>query len=241
MGSTMYAIIRSGDKQFRAEPGMTVRVPALSADVGDTVTFDEVLLASTEDGTTVGTPTVANATVTGEVVRHGKDKKGIIFKWKRRKNYRRKQGHRQKFTEVRIGEIKVGRGRERHGTQEGSRLQPQRPRFESAVPRRKALWWRAGRGGQHPGAAARHEVPPGSQRRQGSRRHTLRAGRRRGEVRALRPQADAGLGLSGCLTGCVCCNDERLVPRGRGVFSWACGRRQRTLVPDRSRRSIASC
>src|SRR5690606_40795886 len=86
MGSTMYAIIRSGDKQFRAEPGMTVRVPALSADVGDTVTFDEVLLASTEDGTTVGTPTVANATVTGEVVRHGKDKKVIIFKWKRRKN-----------------------------------------------------------------------------------------------------------------------------------------------------------
>ena len=104
----MYAIIRSGDKQFRAEPGMTVRVPALSADVGDTVTFDEVLLASTEDGTTVGTPTVANATVTGEVVRHGKDKKVIIFKWKRRKNYRRKQGHRQKYTEVRIGEIRVG-------------------------------------------------------------------------------------------------------------------------------------
>ena len=104
----MYAIIRSGDKQFRAEPGMTVRVPALSADVGDTVTFDEVLVTSTDDGTSVGTPTVANATVTGEVVRHGKDRKVIIFKWKRRKNYRRKQGHRQKFTEVRIGEIKVG-------------------------------------------------------------------------------------------------------------------------------------
>ncbi len=104
----MYAIIRSGDKQFRAEPGMTVRVPALSADVGDTVTFDEVLVTSTDDGTSVGTPTVANATVTGEVVRHGKDKKVIIFKWKRRKNYRRKQGHRQKFTEVRIGEINVG-------------------------------------------------------------------------------------------------------------------------------------
>ncbi|MHB1169973.1 MAG: 50S ribosomal protein L21 [Longimicrobiales bacterium] len=104
----MYAIIRSGDKQFRAEPGMTVRVPALSADVGDTVTFDEVLVTSTDDGTSVGTPTVANATVTGEVVRHGKDRKVIIFKWKRRKNYRRKQGHRQKFTEVRIGEINVG-------------------------------------------------------------------------------------------------------------------------------------
>lgn len=104
----MYAIIRSGDKQFRAEPGRTVRVPSLSAEVGDTVTFDQVLVASTDDGMSVGAPTVAGATVTGEVVRHGKDKKVIIFKWKRRKNYRRKQGHRQKFTEVRIGEIKVG-------------------------------------------------------------------------------------------------------------------------------------
>ncbi len=104
----MYAIIRSGDKQFRAEPGQTVRVPSLSADVGETVTFDEVLLASTDDGTSFGAPTIGGASVTGEVIRHGKDKKVIIFKWKRRKNYRRKQGHRQKFTEVRIGEIKVG-------------------------------------------------------------------------------------------------------------------------------------
>lgn len=104
----MYAIIRSGDKQFRAEPGMTIRVPSLDAEPGATVTFDEVLVAGGEGEPRVGTPTVAGATVTGEVVRHGKDKKVIIFKWKRRKNYRRKQGHRQKFTEVRIGEIRVG-------------------------------------------------------------------------------------------------------------------------------------
>jgi large subunit ribosomal protein L21 len=104
----MYAIIRSGDKQFRAEPGKTIRIPALAAEVGETVTFDEVLIASTDDGVTVGAPTVTNAAVTGEVVRHGKDKKVIVFKWKRRKNYRRKQGHRQKFTEVRIGEIRLG-------------------------------------------------------------------------------------------------------------------------------------
>ena len=104
----MYAIIRSGDKQFRAEPGQTVRIPSLDAEVGETVTFGEVLIASTDDGTQVGAPTVAGATVTGEVVRHGKGRKVIIFKWKRRKNYRRKQGHRQKFTEVRIGEIRVG-------------------------------------------------------------------------------------------------------------------------------------
>jgi large subunit ribosomal protein L21 len=104
----MYAIIRSGDKQYRAEPGKTIRIPSLSAEVGETVTFGEVLMASTDDGVQVGAPTVANASVMGEVVRHGKDKKVITFKWKRRKNYRRKQGHRQKFTEVRIGEIRVG-------------------------------------------------------------------------------------------------------------------------------------
>jgi len=108
----MYAIIRSGDKQFRAEKGATIRVPSIDAEVGDTVTFDQVLLAGSDEGTQVGAPTLAGASVTGEVLRHGKDKKVIIFKWKRRKNYRRKQGHRQKFTEVRIGEITVGKAQE---------------------------------------------------------------------------------------------------------------------------------
>lgn len=104
----MYAIIRSGDKQFRAEPGATIKVPSLSAEVGDTVTFDEVLVAQTDDGIQVGAPLVDKATVTGEVLEHGKDKKIIVFKWKRRKNYRKKKGHRQKYTAVRIDEIQVG-------------------------------------------------------------------------------------------------------------------------------------
>jgi large subunit ribosomal protein L21 len=104
----MYAIIRSGDKQFRAEPGKTVRLPSVDAEVGETVTFDEILLASDGDLITVGTPVLSGATVTGEVVAHGRGKKIIIFKWKRRKNYRRKQGHRQGYTDVRIGEINVG-------------------------------------------------------------------------------------------------------------------------------------
>ncbi|MGQ0814939.1 MAG: 50S ribosomal protein L21 [Gemmatimonadota bacterium] len=101
----MYAIIRSGGKQFRAEPGKTIKVPALNAEPGDQVTFDDVLVTGDGDDVKVGAPTVSGAVVTGEVVKHGKDKKVIIFKWKRRKNYRRKQGHRQDFTEVRIGEI----------------------------------------------------------------------------------------------------------------------------------------
>jgi large subunit ribosomal protein L21 len=104
----MYAIIRSGDKQFRAEPGRTIRIPALPAEVGETITFDQVLLASGDDEVRLGDPTLSGASVVGEVVRHGKDDKIIVFKWKRRKNYRRKQGHRQKFTEVRIGEIRLG-------------------------------------------------------------------------------------------------------------------------------------
>lgn len=104
----MYAIIRSGDKQFRAEPGMTLKLPSLEAEVGETVTFDQVLLAGTDDGVQVGTPLVDKATVTGEVVEHGKGKKIVVFKWKRRKNYRKKQGHRQKYTAVRIDEIQLG-------------------------------------------------------------------------------------------------------------------------------------
>jgi large subunit ribosomal protein L21 len=103
----MYAIIRTGGKQFRAEPGKTIKVPSLAAEVGEAVTFDDVLMASTDDGLQVGVPTVAGAAVKGEVVEHGKDKKIIIFKWKRRKNYRRKQGHRQGFTEIRVDDIVV--------------------------------------------------------------------------------------------------------------------------------------
>ncbi len=104
----MYAIIRSGDKQFRAEPGGTVRIPSLDGEVGQTVTFDEVLLASDGTAVTVGSPTVAGASVVGEIVAHGRGRKIIIFKWKRRKDYRRKQGHRQGYTDVWIDEIRVG-------------------------------------------------------------------------------------------------------------------------------------
>lgn len=104
----MYAIIRSGGKQFRAEPGKTIRIPSLNAEPGDKVTFDDVLVAADGDTLKVGTPGVSGASVTGEVVGHGKDKKVIIFKWKRRKNYRLKKGHRQGFTEVRIGEVSLG-------------------------------------------------------------------------------------------------------------------------------------
>jgi large subunit ribosomal protein L21 len=103
-----YAIIRTGGKQFRAEPGKTLRIPSLLGDAGTAVEFNEVLLGS--DGKTVrtGIPTLTGAKVTGEIVKHGLDDKIIVFKFKRRKNYARKQGHRQKFTEVRIKDITLG-------------------------------------------------------------------------------------------------------------------------------------
>jgi large subunit ribosomal protein L21 len=103
-----YAIFRALGKQFRAEKGKTLKLPLMVAEPGAKVTFDEVLLSS--DGTTIkaGAPLVKGAKVVGEVVGHGKDEKIYVFKFKRRKNYRRKTGHRQKHTEVRITDVKVG-------------------------------------------------------------------------------------------------------------------------------------
>ena len=103
----MYAVFRTGGKQFRAEPGKKIRVPSLELEPGEAITFDEVLLASDGTAIQVGAPMVEGASVKAEVVRHGRDKKIIVFKRKRRKNYRRKQGHRQGFTEVRVDEILV--------------------------------------------------------------------------------------------------------------------------------------
>ena len=103
----MYAVIRTGGKQFRAEPGKTIRVPSLDVEPGEAITFEDVLLASDGSEVQVGAPTVEGARVKGEVVRHGRDRKIIVFKRKRRKNFRRKQGHRQGFTEVKVHEILV--------------------------------------------------------------------------------------------------------------------------------------
>ena len=104
----MYAIFRAGGKQFRAEKGMTLQLPLMDdAEPGSTMTFDEVLLSS--DGTTVkaGAPLVKGAKVTAEVIGLAKGIKIYVWKFKRRKNYRRKTGHRQKYTAVRITDVTV--------------------------------------------------------------------------------------------------------------------------------------
>jgi large subunit ribosomal protein L21 len=104
----MYAIFRALGKQFRAEKGKTLRLPLMDAEAGAKVTFDEVLLSSDGETIRAGTPLVAGARVVAEVVGQGKEPKIYVFKFKRRKNYRRKTGHRQKYTEVRITDVTLG-------------------------------------------------------------------------------------------------------------------------------------
>ena len=103
-----YAIIRTGGKQYRAESGKTLRIPTLPGEAGSKVTFNDVILGSDGEKTHVGVPGLKGASVAAEIVRQGRDKKIVVFKMKRRKNYAKKQGHRQGFTEVRIGDITLG-------------------------------------------------------------------------------------------------------------------------------------
>lgn len=104
----MYAVIRTGGKQYRVAPEDVIRIEKVAGEEGEIIQFDEVLMVGGEGDTEVGTPTVDGASVAGEVVTQGRNKKIIVFKKKRRKNYRRKAGHRQHITTVRITEILTG-------------------------------------------------------------------------------------------------------------------------------------
>jgi large subunit ribosomal protein L21 len=103
----MYAVIQTGGKQYRAEPGKTIMVEKLEGDAGAKVVFDQVLLVSSGDGATVtvGKPTVAGAKVTGEIVDQTRGPKLVVFKFRLRKNYVRRNGHRQDLTAVKIAAI----------------------------------------------------------------------------------------------------------------------------------------
>ena len=100
----MYAVIKTGGKQYRVSEGQTLRVEKLPGAPGDKVSFDEVLMVS-GDAIKIGQPLVSGASVNATIVAQDKAKKVIVFKFKRRKNYRRKQGHRQLFTELRVDGI----------------------------------------------------------------------------------------------------------------------------------------
>ena len=105
-----YAIIQAGGKQFRVTEGQVVRVPSIEAEVGSSVEFD-VLVEGNGDRIEVGAPTVGGSRVTGVVVEHGRGTKIIVFKKKRRKQYKKTHGHRQNFTAVRIDSIGAQSGR----------------------------------------------------------------------------------------------------------------------------------
>ena len=103
----MYAVVSSGGKQYRVQQGETLKVEKISGEVGSPVSFDRVLMYSDGKNVKVGQPVLEDATVTGHIVEQGKAKKILVFKYKRRKRYRRKQGHRQQFTAVKIDSIEA--------------------------------------------------------------------------------------------------------------------------------------
>ena len=104
----MYAVIKSGGKQYRVESGAKLRVETLAADVGADVSFDQVLLVGSGESVKVGAPLVSGALVKATVLGHGRGDKVRIFKLRRRKHYQKAQGHRQNYTEVRIDDIVQG-------------------------------------------------------------------------------------------------------------------------------------
>ena len=104
----MYAVIKTGGKQYRVAEGDEILIEKLPGDVGDAVTFDQVLLTSDGETVEVGQPFLENLKVAGHITGHGKNRKVLVVKYKRRKGYRRKNGHRQHFSLVRIGDIGSG-------------------------------------------------------------------------------------------------------------------------------------
>ncbi len=101
----MYAVVRSGGKQVWVSPGREVRVEKLPGSVGDSIELDQVLLVGGEGDPRIGQPVLEGVKVVGTITDQGRDKKITVFKMKRRKNYRRKQGHRQDFTQIRIESV----------------------------------------------------------------------------------------------------------------------------------------
>ena len=101
----MYAVIKTGGKQYRVAPGENIKIESLEADVGATIVLDQVLMVADGEAVKVGTPILAGAKVSATVVSHGRGPKVRIFKMRRRKHYMKTQGHRQNYTEIRVDAI----------------------------------------------------------------------------------------------------------------------------------------
>jgi len=101
----MYAIIKTGGKQYRVEEGQIIKIEKLSAEEGENVEFDQILAVSDDDGLKAGSPMIEGASVSGKVIDQGKNKKIVVFKYKPKIRYRKKTGHRQPYTRVLIEDI----------------------------------------------------------------------------------------------------------------------------------------
>ena len=134
----MYAVIRSGGKQYRVEPGARIRVERLAGAVGDTVELSDVLLLGSDQGVTVGAPLVNNARVTAEIAAQARDKKVVIYKYKPKVRYRRLRGHRQPCTWLRIqaieepGAVAPKKATRRRRTTDADAVVPEPPAAEAA-------------------------------------------------------------------------------------------------------------
>jgi large subunit ribosomal protein L21 len=103
----MYAIVKTGGKQYKIQEGDIIRVEKIPGDLNNPVSLDQVLMFSDGENIRIGRPALDNVTVKGHIVDQGKGKKILVFKYKRRKRYRRKQGHRQQYTAIKIDQIEA--------------------------------------------------------------------------------------------------------------------------------------
>ena len=129
----MYAIVDIGGVQFKVSKSMKIRVPKMEVEPGKSVEFDQVLLLVDKDNVQVGKPTVADVSIKANVISHGKDKKVIVFKKKRRKRYRVLRGHRQQYTELQIDQISIGKTTATKTEKTAASVEPKAKKDETPV------------------------------------------------------------------------------------------------------------
>ena len=132
----MYAVVNSGGKQYKVQQGQVLRVEKIPGDVGSPVTFERVLMFSDGENVSIGQPALEDVAVEGHIVEQGKAKKIIVFKYKKRKRYRRKKGHRQEFTAVMIDDIKP-KAQKSSETKDEPKAEAKKPEAEKAAPKKE--------------------------------------------------------------------------------------------------------
>jgi large subunit ribosomal protein L21 len=130
----MYAVVNSGGKQYKVQQGQILRIEKIPGDVGNPVTFDRVLMFSDGESVNIGQPSLEDVAVEGHIVEQGKAKKIIVFKYKRRKRYRRKKGHRQEFTAVMIDTIKP-KAPKTVETKDETNVEAKKPQTQTSSPK----------------------------------------------------------------------------------------------------------